>query len=64
MIVTSAVVLPWLSLAQFGSAQQLFDQIGQAKPNQTMACSLSHGSLTFLDMDISLFWMAELNQGV
>jgi hypothetical protein len=61
------IVLSWLGLARFGSAQQRFDQIGQAKPNQTVACGLSHGSLAFLDVDISLFWMAEqpeLNQGV
>jgi hypothetical protein len=61
------IVLSRLGLARFGSAQQRFDQIGQAKPNQTVACGLSHGSLAFLDVDISLFWMAEqpeLNQGV
>ena len=39
-----AVVLSQLGLARFGLAQQQFDQIGQAKPNQTVAYSLSHGS--------------------
>jgi hypothetical protein len=41
-------VLSWLGSAQFGLAQQRFDQIGQAKPNQTVACGLSHGSQLFL----------------
>jgi hypothetical protein len=32
------VVLSRLGSARFGLAQQRFDQIGRAKPNQTMAC--------------------------
>ena len=39
-----AVVLSRLGSARFGLAQQRFDQIGRAKPNQTMARGLRHGS--------------------